>query len=53
MFANQTMFWGNSWFERVCEVTRLMIRELEKLVPLAEGLMDMGVLPMNAFVTLR
>jgi len=49
LFANQTMFWGRRWFDRVCEATRHMIRELEKLAPLAQTLMDEGVLPLDAF----
>jgi putative peptide-modifying radical SAM enzyme len=49
LFSNQTMFWGRRWFDRVCESTRHMINELERLVPLAERLMSEGVLPMDAF----
>ncbi|MBN2335118.1 putative peptide-modifying radical SAM/SPASM domain-containing protein, partial [Candidatus Bathyarchaeota archaeon] len=49
LFSNQTMFWGREWFDRVCDTTRHMIKELQGLVPLAEELMDSGVLPGDAF----
>ncbi len=49
LFANKNMFWGRRWFDRVCEATRHMINELETLVPLAERLIDEGVLPLDAF----
>ncbi|MFH0849969.1 MAG: TIGR04084 family radical SAM/SPASM domain-containing protein [Candidatus Bathyarchaeota archaeon] len=49
LYANQTVFWGRGWFDRVCESTRHMIEELEGLVPLARGLMEEGVLPPDAF----
>ena len=43
------MFWGLDWFNRVCDTTRHMIRELEKQVPLARRLIDEGVLDAGAF----
>ncbi len=49
LFSNKTMFWGREWFDRVCETTRRMIRELEGLVPRARFLMDEGVLQADAF----
>lgn len=49
LYANQTMFWGRGWFDRVCESTRHMIRELEGLAPLARVLMGDGALPDDAF----
>jgi hypothetical protein len=42
------MFWGRQWFDRVCESTRHLIRELETLVPLTHSLMIDGVLPHDA-----
>lgn len=49
LFSNKTMFWGLDWFNRVCDTTRHMIRELEKQVPLARRLIDEGVLDTGAF----
>ncbi|MBC8463006.1 TIGR04084 family radical SAM/SPASM domain-containing protein [Candidatus Bathyarchaeota archaeon] len=49
LFSNKTMFWGLDWFNRICDTTRHMIRELEKQVPLARRLIDQGVLDINAF----
>jgi len=48
LFANQTMYWGRPWFDRICETTRQMIRELEKLVPLVSRLMDEKVIQETA-----
>jgi putative peptide-modifying radical SAM enzyme len=48
LFANQTMFWGREWFDRVCGATRHMIRELEGLAPRASALMEEGALPHDA-----
>jgi radical SAM protein with 4Fe4S-binding SPASM domain len=49
LFANQTMFWGREWFDRVCGATCHMIRELARLAPRARELMDGGVLLGDAF----
>jgi uncharacterized protein len=49
LYANQTMFWGRELFDRVCESTRHMVKELERLAPLARSLMDEEVLPADAF----
>jgi putative peptide-modifying radical SAM enzyme len=49
LFSNRTKFWGAKWFDRVCETTRSMIEGLHGLVPLAEELMEEGVLPEDAF----
>lgn len=49
LFANQNMFWGRKWFNRVCQTTRHMIHELRRLVPLAERLIEEGVLDPHAF----
>jgi len=49
LFSNKTMFWGLDWFNRVCDTTRHMIRELEKQVPLARQMIEEGVLDARAF----
>jgi uncharacterized protein len=49
LYSNKTMFWGRQLFDRVCESTRHLISELEKLVPLAHSLIMNGVLPPDAF----
>lgn len=49
LFSNKTMFWGLEWFNRVCETTRHMIRELEKQIPLARRMIKEGVLDAGAF----
>ncbi|MGA1848504.1 MAG: TIGR04084 family radical SAM/SPASM domain-containing protein [Thermoplasmatota archaeon] len=49
LFANQTMGWGRDWFDRVCDSTRHMIEELEKLVPLAKQLISSGVIDEKEF----
>jgi putative peptide-modifying radical SAM enzyme len=49
LFANQTMFWGREWFDRICETTRHMIRELGTLVEPSKRLIREGVLPRDAF----
>jgi putative peptide-modifying radical SAM enzyme len=49
LFSNQTMFWGRGWFDRICDATRHLIRELERQVPLAKQLIEEGVLDANAF----
>ena len=43
------MFWGINWFNRVCDTTRHMIRELEKKVPVVRRMIDEGVLDTDAF----
>jgi hypothetical protein len=43
------MFWGLDWFNRICGTTRHMIAELRKQVPLAEALIDDGVLDASVF----
>lgn len=48
LFANRTMFWGRRWFDRVCESTRRMIRELDALVETIRELTREGVLPRDA-----
>jgi len=49
LFANQTKYWGDKWFNRICDTTRHMIHELEKLVPLAKKLIKSGSLTLNSF----
>ena len=49
MFSNQTMFWGLDWFNRICDTTKHMIDELRKQVPVAEKLIDEGVLDASVF----
>ena len=49
LFSNQTKFWGEEWFNRICETTKHMIRELEKLVPSAKELIREGVLDESSF----
>ena len=49
LFSNQTMFWGLDWFNRVCDTTKHMINELEKLVPYAKELIQSGVIDESVF----
>jgi len=49
LFSNQTMFWGLDWFNRICDTTKHMISELRKQVPVAEKLIDEGVLDAKVF----
>lgn len=49
LFSNQTMFWGLDWFNRICGTTKHMINELRKQVPIAERLIDEGVLDLSVF----
>jgi putative peptide-modifying radical SAM enzyme len=49
LFSNQTMFWGLDWFNRICDTTKHMISELRKQVPVAEKLIDEGVLDVKVF----
>ena len=49
LFSNQTKFWGEEWFNRICDTTKHMINELEKYVPLAKELIESGVLDETAF----
>ncbi len=49
LFANQTTGWGKDWFNRVCRTTRHMIDELQKLVPLAEELINSGKIDKKIF----
>lgn len=49
LFSNQTKFWGEEWFNRVCDTTKHMIYELEKQVPLASELIETGVLDPTVF----
>jgi len=49
LYSNMTMSWGREMFDRVCLSTRRMIEGLERLVPVAEYLMDEGVLAEDAF----
>lgn len=49
LFSNQTMFWGDDWFNRICDTTKHMIHELEKYVPLARELIEAGVLNESVF----
>lgn len=49
LFANINKFWGDDLFNRICETTRHMIREMEKLIPNARELIDSGILSLDAF----
>ena len=49
LFSNQTMFWGEDWFNRICDTTKHMINELKAHVPLAEMLIKEGVLDPKVF----
>ncbi len=49
LFSNQTRFWGEDWFNRICDTTKHMIKELEKYVPLARELIDSGKLDITVF----
>jgi len=49
LFSNQTKYWGDEWFNRICGTTRHMIHELEKLVPLANKLIESGTLIPDSF----
>lgn len=49
LFSNQTKFWGDEWFNRICDTTKHMIGELEKQVPLAKELIASGVLDPSVF----
>ncbi len=49
LFSNQTMFWGSYWFNRICDTTKHMINELKRHVPLAEKLIEEGVLEPEVF----
>jgi len=49
LFANQTMSWGREWFDRVCDSTRHMKNELEKLVPRVKELISSGVVDEKQF----
>ena len=49
LFSNQTMFWGEKWFNRICKTTKHMINELKRHVPLAEKLIKEGALEAEVF----
>lgn len=49
LFSNQAKFWGEQWFNRICDTTKHMIHELEKYVPMAKELVESGVLDESAF----
>jgi len=48
LFANQTRYWGQGWFDRVCASTRHMIGELATLVEPTKKLIREGALPEDA-----
>ena len=48
LYANKTMYWGRGWYDRVCETTRYMIRELGTLAEPTRRLIRDGVLPPDA-----
>ena len=47
LFSNQTKYWGDEWFNRICDTTRHMIHELEKLVPLTNELIKSRILSLK------
>lgn len=49
LFVNKTMGWGRDWFDRICLTTRKMIEDLASIAPLAEELMDEGILRRDDF----
>jgi uncharacterized protein len=49
LFANMTMFWGREWFNRICDSTRSMIRELDTLVELTKRLLKDGTIKWGIF----
>ena len=49
LFSNQTMFWGLDWFNRVCDTTKHMIRELRRHVPKTRELINEGILDPSVF----
>jgi len=49
LFSNQTKYLGDEWFNRICGTTRHMIHEPEKLVPLANKLIESGTLTHDPF----
>lgn len=49
LFSNQTMFWGEKWYNRICDSTKHMINELKRHVPLVKKLIKEGVLESMVF----
>ena len=49
LFSNKTMFWGRELFDRICDTTRHMIRELKNIVKPTRELLDQGIISMDSF----
>jgi putative peptide-modifying radical SAM enzyme len=49
LFANMTKFWGDAMFDRVCDTTKSMIRELEGITESVKALIEGGVLSIDDF----
>jgi len=49
LFANKTKLWGIQGFKKVCNITRHLIRELEKTKPTIEKLIKRGIIKQEEF----
>ena len=51
LYATESMRWDREGFDVVCASTKNMIRELEKHVPMVQGLIDAGDLRLEEYAT--
>lgn len=49
LFANKTVFWGEQGFKQVCETTRHLISELQRIRPDVEELISSGKIKKSDF----